>query len=63
MNAIETITRTEALEAETRAVLDAYMTALNDRDTDRMASFMARGMVAFDFMAPLRTVGAEPLLG
>ena len=59
MNAIETITRTEALEAEIRAVLDAYMTALNDRDADRMASFMARGMVAFDFMAPLRTPGAD----
>lgn len=59
MNAIETITRTEALEAEIRALLDDYMTALNARDADRMDSFLARGMVAFDVMAPLRTNGAD----
>lgn len=59
MNAIETITRTEALEAEIRALLDDYLTALNDRDANRMDAFMARGMVAFDFMAPLRTAGAD----
>lgn len=48
----------ETSEAEIRALLDSYMDALNDRDADRMDSFMARGMVTYDFMAPLRTKGA-----
>jgi uncharacterized protein (TIGR02246 family) len=45
-------------ESEIRALLDDYMAALNDRDANRMDSSMARGMVAFDFMAPLQTRGA-----
>jgi ketosteroid isomerase-like protein len=59
MSTVQTVTRTEALENEIRALLDAYMEALNDRDADRMDSFLARGMTAFDFMAPLRTAGAN----
>jgi len=45
-------------EADIHALLDDYMEALNDRDADRMDGFMARGMVTFDFMAPLQTRGA-----
>lgn len=59
MSTVQTVTRTEALENEIRALLDAYMEALNDRDADRMDFFLARGMTAFDFMAPLRTAGAN----
>lgn len=58
MSIVQTLARTEELEDEIRTLLDAYMAALNDRDADRMDAFNARGMVAFDIMAPLRTQGA-----
>jgi len=59
MSATRASTRTTDPEAEIRALLDDYMDALNDRDADRMDSFFARGMVTFDFMAPLQTRGAR----
>ena len=55
----QVIARTDRLEAEIRAVLADYLDALNDRDADRMDSFMARGVVTYDFMAPLQTKGAD----
>jgi len=55
----EAFTRTDTLESEIRAVLEDYLQALNDRDADRMDSFMARGMAAYNFMAPLQTHGAD----
>jgi len=58
MSTVRATVRADMSESEIGALLDDYMAALNDRDADRMDSFMARGMVAFDFMAPLRTRGA-----
>jgi len=58
MSTVQALARTEELEDEIRALLDDYMTALNARDADRMDTFMARGMVAFDIMAPLQTKAA-----
>jgi ketosteroid isomerase-like protein len=59
MRTVQAKTRTTTPEAEIHALLDDYLEALNDRDADRMDFFMARGMVSFDFMAPLQTRGAR----
>ena len=59
MSTVQAAIEADMPETEIRALLDDYMTALNDRDADRMDSFMARGIVTYDFMAPLQTRGAS----
>lgn len=59
MSAAQYVASATASEAEINALLEDYVKALNDRDADRMDTFMARGMTAYDFMPPLQTNGAN----
>jgi len=46
-------------EAEIRALLDGYVTAIRNHDLDGVKAAWAPDLLAFDIIAPLQYVGAE----
>lgn len=46
-------------EAAIRALIDRYVTAIRNHDIDGVVSAYAPGLVAFDVVPPLKSVGAE----